>query len=371
MSDGLRVGLVVSGDLDDRTGSSVYDRKLATYLDAAGDEVVVVSLPEREYVPAFGANLDPRLIRRLRGCDVVVQDAYCHPSLLGINRLLRSTSVVTVVHYLRWKEERPPWQTRLLRGVECAYFDTVDGFVFNSTATEETVRAAVGGEGAVGGEAAVGSEAAVGNEPPSVVAPPGGDRLGATDTPVPDHLREDPLRVVAVGQVTPRKGTTTLVEGLSRVTGPWELTVVGDDEADPEYARRVRELAARREVADRVTVRGRVSDDRLTAALERSHLLAVPSRYEPFGIVYLEGMAYGLPAVASAHGGADDVVEHGENGFLVEPDDAGAVTDAVAPLVRDRDRLGRLARAAHETYRAHPTWADTCGTVRRFLHRVA
>ena len=53
--------------------------------------------------------------------------------------------------------------------------------------------------------------------------------------------------------------------------------------------------------------------------LPQHHLLAVPSSYEGFGIVYLEGMHFGLPAIAGTDGAAKEIITHGQNGFLVRP----------------------------------------------------
>jgi len=120
-----------------------------------------------------------------------------------------------------------------------------------------------------------------------------------------------------------------------------------------------------------VTLAGRVDDDRLRAELSRGHVLAMPSRYEGFGIAYLEGMCFGLPALASAAGGASELVTHRTDGWLVDPTDPSDIADALAPVCRKRDRLGRMGVAAVDRYREHPTWDETTATVRDFLARVA
>ncbi len=349
------VGLVVYGALDERSGGYLYDRRLADHLIERGWNVDVVSLPERPYRRAPVTNLAPGLVNRLRVHDVVIQDAYCHPSLFLLNRRLIETPVVALVHYLRSEEPNGPWRGRVVTAVERDYLRTVDGYVHNSGATREAVADLVG-------TSPTGLR--------DVVAPPAGDRLGIGPPPSIDQLRRDPFRVVAVCNVTPRKGMPTLIDGLSRIDAAWELHVVGDTTIDPGHVAEVRALARTRGVDDAVSLCGRVDDDRLREELRAAHVLAVPSRYEPFGIVYLEGMAFGLPAIASAHGGAGDVVD-GTNGALVPPDDPAAVADAIAPLIRDRDRLERASRSARETFRRHPTWNDTCERIRRFIRGVA
>ncbi|MFC5280139.1 glycosyltransferase family 4 protein [Halorubrum rubrum] len=354
------VGVVVYGDLDARSGGFLYDRRLADHLTARGWTVEVVSLPERSYRRSLLTNLAPGLVDRLDALDVVVEDAYCGPSLFLANRRIEAP-VVALVHYLRSAGGGEAVGDRAVRAIERDYLRTADAYVFNSRPTRDAVAELCEGDDAGGRSPSAAS----------VVAPPAGDRLGTAPALSGDRLTRDPFRVVAVCNVTPRKGIATLLRGLSRLDEgiDWRLRVVGDVDVAPGHVASLRTLADRRGIADRVAFAGRVDDARLREELRSAHVLAVPSRYEPFGIAYLEGMAFGLPAIASANGGASDFVgDH--NGALVPPGDAGAVADAIGPLARDRDRLRRLSEAARETFRAHPTWEETCGRVRRFLRRI-
>jgi len=133
----------------------------------------------------------------------------------------------------------------------------------------------------------------------------------------------------------------------------------------------VRALAGELGVADRVSFRGELSTPALAATLRESHVLAVPSTYEGFGMAYLEGMGFGLPAVASSAGGAGAVVDDGDTGFLVDPGGAAGVRDALAELAGDRDRLAAMGAASLARFDAHPDWADTVAGVRGFLAEVA
>jgi glycosyltransferase involved in cell wall biosynthesis len=360
----MNVGVVVYGDLDRRSGGYLYDAEVVDRLRRRGDDVEVVSVPERSYPASLLSNASRTLRRRLRTAefDVCLQDELCHPSLAAANRRLDTDyPVVTLVHHLRADETRGPWRRRAVVGLERRYLESVDGYVCVSESTRRAVAGLVGDDD--GGDALPG---------PSVVARPGNDRFG---DPLPadrvrERARQSPLRVLFVGSVVPRKGLETLVRGLSRVPGDWRLTVVGDTGVDPAYVDRVRDAVADCGVADRVAFAGRVPDATLRDHYERSHLLAVPSRHEGYGIVYAEGMRFGLPAVASAAGGASELVADRENGFLVEPGDESAVCDAVAPLCRNRRRLLDLSLAARETGARHPSWDDTADRVRSFLASV-
>jgi glycosyltransferase involved in cell wall biosynthesis len=207
-----------------------------------------------------------------------------------------------------------------------------------------------------------------------VVAPPTDDqfRPDVSAEVVAERAAETPLRVVFLGSVVPRKRPLALVDALAaldRADDEWTATFVGPL-PDAGYADRVRRRCRRRGVAGRVSLTGPLPTDDLASVLRRGHVLALPSAHEGFGIAYLEGMGFGLPAVATSAGGATDLVTHGETGFLVPPEGVGAVFAALSALASDRSRLARMGRAALERYRAHPPWSETAARVRTFLSDV-
>ncbi|MFI9485410.1 glycosyltransferase [Promicromonospora sp. NPDC052451] len=181
-------------------------------------------------------------------------------------------------------------------------------------------------------------------------------------TPGPNGPRRpgegSPLRVLSVGRLVERKGVATLVEALAVLAGrgpaPVELLVAGGPPADeidrdPEV-RRLRDLAARAGVGDRVRFLGAVAHEEVPGLLRDVDVVACTPWYEPFGIVPLEAAACGRPVVASAVGGMLDTVVHERTGLLVPPRDPEAVADALARLTdhRFRHRLGAAARVRAE-----------------------
>lgn len=352
----MRVGFVVYGDLGNTSGGFLYDRELVAYLRDRGDDVEVISLPWRTYRRHLRDNLSPGVYRKLRGeYDVLLQDELCHPSLLLPNRRLdRDYPVVSIVHSAKTAETQFSRWHWLFRAVERRYLTTVDGVVSNSRATSRTV-----------GRLA---------DVPGIVVPPGrGHRSpDVSDGEIAARARERPLRIVFVGNIVPRKGVHALVDGLARLpAGAWRLTVVGSRAADRRYTARLRRKIDRLGLGDAVTLTGRLSDEALADRLRRHHVLAVPSTYEAFGIAYLEGMGFGLPAVATTAGGADELVTDGENGFLVPPGDPRAIATAVGAVIDDPDRLREMSLAARATYETHHSWTDTGSRIREFLGRLA
>ena len=99
-------------------------------------------------------------------------------------------------------------------------------------------------------------------------------------------------------------------------------------------------------------------------------MLAVPSSYEGFGIVYMEGMGFGLPALATTSGAASETIRHGMNGFLIARDDVSGLGQHVMRLVQDRTLLAEMGLKALTTYQDHPTWEQSAQAVRQFLLKI-
>jgi len=356
----MHVGLVVAGDIDSRSGGFYYDRRLRDRLRERGHEVTVCSLPWRSYARQLTDSLRARRIAAQLdgvGADVLVEDGLAHPSLVAANRFLE-TPTVALVHMLA-SRAREGVARRVVRRIEGRFLAGVDAAIYNSTATRE-------------GAESLGAPRA------GVVAPPAGDRF--TPSPSGAEIREraaaGPLTLVFLGNVVERKGLAALVSGLAGVERApdcdvdWRLTVIGDTGVDPGYVERVRGLAAEAGIAGRIRFTGRLADDAVAARLREAHVLAVPSRYEPFGMAQLEAMGFGCVPLASTAGGTGEFVADDESGFLVSPDDADAVTDRICRL-DDRERLAEMAVAARRAYEAWPTWPETLDEAVDFLKGVS
>jgi glycosyltransferase involved in cell wall biosynthesis len=85
--------------------------------------------------------------------------------------------------------------------------------------------------------------------------------------------------------------------------------------------------------------------------LAEADIVVVPSRWEPFGNVAVEGMLAGRPVVASSVQGLTKIVRPGHTGLLVPPDDPAALAAAIATLLRDWPRAKALAAAGRQDTR--------------------
>ena len=156
------------------------------------------------------------------------------------------------------------------------------------------------------------------------------------------------LRVLFVGRLSYYKGVRVLVDALHQLSGV-HLVIAGDGAE--------RRLIEKRLSSDNVTLLGAVSDDLRNALLQEAEVLVLPSleRTEAFGLVLLEAMASGLPAVVSdvPGSGMRDVVTRGGHGLLVPPGDADALRCQIKALRDDPSILTGLRDAIGTSFNAH------------------
>ena len=267
------------------------------------------------------------LRRVVRGLDPDVVVGFMHSMFipLGLALLGTSTPVVASEHspYVDYLA-KPGWHRAMIR--------LVPALTRTSTVTSERVRETF---------------------------PPGlSSRMSVIENPVdlmpmPTDV-ERQRRILAVGRLFPEKDHRVLVDAfalLAAIHPDWQLRIIGDGELRETLARRIDTLG----LAGRAEVVPSVTDVR--AELAAAAIMAVPSRYESFGLVSAEALAAGLPVVGFADClGTNELIEHGLNGLLV---DGGATREErSANLARGLERLlldeslrGRLGAAGPESVR--------------------
>jgi glycosyltransferase involved in cell wall biosynthesis len=297
----MRIGFAIYGSLDTVSGGYLYDRKLVEYLRAQGDTVEMISLRWRKYAAHLADNLRFRLPT---GLDILIQDELNHPSLIGANAGKHPYPMVSLIHHLRCSESRPAWQNSFYQWIERMYLQSVDGFIFNS----KTTRGVVNG--------------LMDHGKPSIVAHPPTDRFGDETIPedeIRKRAKRDELRILFLGNVIYRKGLHTLLEAVKGLRSKVRVDVVGGLNSELKYTYEMERYILTHGLSSVVRLHGTLDNQPLIEMYRQAHVMVVPSSYEGFGIVYLEGMGFGLPAIATTAGAAGEMITHGGNGYLIEP----------------------------------------------------
>jgi glycosyltransferase involved in cell wall biosynthesis len=110
----------------------------------------------------------------------------------------------------------------------------------------------------------------------------------------------------------------------------------------------------------RNTPEGEAEIDRL---YREATLFVMPSRYEAFGIVFLEAMAYGLPCVASATCAMPEIVADGESGWVVPHGDTARLSEALLALAGDSDAARTMGAAGRRRLEERYTWDAVAGRI--------
>jgi glycosyltransferase involved in cell wall biosynthesis len=160
-------------------------------------------------------------------------------------------------------------------------------------------------------------------------------------------LSPEHIVLLSVSRLFPAKGPAELIRAFAEVhrARPHTRLLIVGREVQPGYAAELRALVADLGVVDAVIFTGQRPD--VPSLMAAADVYAMPSNFEPFGLVYLEAMSMELPVVALDNGGTPEVVEDGAVGLLSAAGDRGALIRNLSTLVDDPERrleMGRLGR---------------------------
>lgn len=345
-----KVWFAVPGDLDTRTGGTIYDKRVIGSLRAAGRTVEHLAWPASFPFPSE-ADL-ATATAGLGDCPdnaMVVIDGLA----LGVLPDLAKTEadrlrLVALVHHpLALESGTPPEVARRFTTSERAALATVRAVVVTSEMTAATLIRDYG-------------------VPPEriTVARPGIDK--PNPPPVRANIRTP--HILSVGTVTTRKAHHILVSALSSIADlDWRCTIAGSLSRDPTVGNALKARIAASGLADQITLAGDVED--LHALYRGADMFVSTSRYEGYGMAIAEAMAYGLPIIAAAGGAVPDVVP-ASAGILLDVDDVPAFTEAIRRLIEDRPYRQTLSTGAVVASRGLLSWDDTAALVASALDKV-
>lgn len=139
-------------------------------------------------------------------------------------------------------------------------------------------------------------------------------------------------KLLCVGRVVPQKGFDLVLVALASIVHRFptlRLVIAGEGESLPE----LKQQAARLQIDNYVEFMGWVMPEKIPALINKSSIVVMPSREEPFGLVALQASQMARPVVASRVGGLSEIIVDKETGLLVKKEDAGVLADAIAFLL--------------------------------------
>jgi glycosyltransferase involved in cell wall biosynthesis len=186
----------------------------------------------------------------------------------------------------------------------------------------------------------------------------------------------NPREVLYVGRFADIKGTADLFDAMPRVLdqAPEASFVIaggvpGNRRADTLWRRRWTTNAPRH-VQERTRFTGWLSPTALARHYRDAAVLVVPSRFETFGLVALEGMLHGVPVVAASAGGLAELVVDGQTGALFEPGNIEALAALLVDVLGDPARARALGQNAAREVRRTGLWDRRVQSLERVYAEV-
>lgn len=153
------------------------------------------------------------------------------------------------------------------------------------------------------------------------------------------------IRILFVGRLESRKGFDILVKAI-----PIVLKEQNDVHFDICGNGELTNTSALKEFSQNITFHGYKPREELEKLYQHTDIFVAPSRYESFGIIYLEAMKYGKPVIACNSGGTPEVVKDGETGILIKPGDFLSLAKAISKLINDKELRETMGKSGkHRT----------------------
>lgn len=195
-------------------------------------------------------------------------------------------------------------------------------------------------------------------EPERLRLLPFGIRVPQSVNVAVDNVKSaDELRLLFVGRFEYRKGIDLLLSVLPELLARYpylRVDLIGDNTIlDADGSTQLARFLEKYRGCDwlkRISFMGHVSDEMLETAYARCDIFVAPSRYESFGLIFLEAMRFGVPCVGVTAGGMPEVVEGGVTGILVPPNDAPALLGAIDRLLADRELRQRMGASGKQRF---------------------
>lgn len=339
----IAVSCITLGDPHRLTGGYLYHLRMAEMAPSHGVRWRFASFPERPFALSAVAGGGVLATLAAQRPDVILLDSIA-AALVAPWIAVRPVPapIVAILHQPPGGIDHGPLRTRLLAGLDLMAYRHVRRVVVASAAlADQAVDAGL-------------------DQDRILVVAPGRDVAPAAAGSPPDLRDGRRAALLCVANWIPRKGIGELLDAVTRLPADAAtLHLVGDDRADPRYRRTVMARLARPELAGRVRVHGPVSRRQVAAFYQAADVFVLPSTKEPYGTVYGEAMACGLPVVGWDAGNLPNLARHDEEGLIVPPGDVSALAVALRRLIDDDGLRLRMADAARRRAESRPMWEDS------------
>ncbi len=158
------------------------------------------------------------------------------------------------------------------------------------------------------------------------------------------------IKILYTGRLEYRKGTDVLLAAIPLVLqrNPDILfELIGNDPGN-DYQNRFKANNTEA-ISQKVIFSGKVDNYTLSHAYQSCDIFVAPSRYESFGLIFIEAMSYGKPVIGCSVGGIPEIITDNHNGLFAEPGDAQSLADKIIQLVNNENLRRQIGVNARKT----------------------
>lgn len=366
----LAVSCLTLGDHERVTGGYLYHLRMSEMAPSHGVRWAFAAFPERPFMLSAAAG--GRVLKTVAAQhpDVVLLDSIAAAHVAPwIAAWPPATPLVAILHQPPGGIDHGFVKTRLLAALDLLVYRRARHLVLASAALADAAIRAGMPEGRL-------TVVAPGRDVAADGALPYGDAddiASGSHADGPADLRQGRrTALLCVANWVPRKGILQLLDAIGRLPqAAATLHLVGDDRADPPYRHAVMQRLSHADVAGRVVVHGPVPRRQVAAFYRASDVFVLASTKEPYGTVYGEAMAAGLPVVGWDAGNLPNLARAGLEGFVVRPGDVPALAAALLRLADDEGARKRMGDLARQRAQAFPTWDDSAAALFATLRAAA
>ena len=153
-----------------------------------------------------------------------------------------------------------------------------------------------------------------------------------------------------------KKGQDVLINAFFKISNLFpniDMVIIG---RPAESSHTLKVLIDSLALGHRVWLYENVPHDKILAFFQKAMIFALPSRYEPFGIVILEAGLFSIPVVATKVGGIPEILTHGQTGRLCDADDVEGLAGELTYLLENPDERAKIGQNLHQHVAESFTW---------------
>lgn len=153
------------------------------------------------------------------------------------------------------------------------------------------------------------------------------------------NLPPKPIIFVSAASLVKRKGFDFLIDSFARASLPkdaWQLNIIGWGEEQHKLEKQIKDYG----LENNIHLLGKMGKVEIAGQLKKSHVYVLPSRNENFSVAILEGLATGLPVLATDCGGIRECIDE-KNGIIIPVDDIMAMSIAIKDIISNYSKYNR------------------------------